>query len=246
MKNNTKIVFVTGGSRGIGKGIVAHFVSQGYRVGIGFLTNQVLLENPIQTDNQFSVQLDIANRSDIQKAIKETESYFNSDSIDILVNNAGIAQEKPFETILDDDWDKMLATNLRGAFSFSHEVIPKMVAKKWGRIINVTSIGGQWGGYNQVHYAASKAGLISLTQSIAKIYSKHHITCNAISPGLVQTDMASNELETKAGREKVKNIPAGRIGTIEEMAAAVGFLASEEASYITGQTINLNGGMYFG
>ena len=139
----------------------------------------------------------------------------------------------------------MLGTNLRGAFIFSQEVLPNMMKSGWGRIINIASIGGQWGGINQVHYAASKAGLINLTRSIAKIYSSYGITCNSVSPGLVQTDMASREIGSKEGQEKLKNIPIGRVGTTSEIASAVGFLASDEASYITGQTINLNGGMYF-
>ena len=121
-----------------------------------------------------------------------------------------------------------------------------MIEQQWGRIINITSIGGQWGGFNQVHYAASKAGLISFTQSMAKIYSKHGITSNSISPGLIATDMSENELNTDAGKEKVKNIPLGRLGTKQEISNIALFLASDEASYITGQTVNANGGMYFG
>ena len=121
-----------------------------------------------------------------------------------------------------------------------------MVKQGWGRIINIASIGGQWGGFNQVHYAAAKAGLISLTRSMAKIYSKYGITTNAVSPGLVGTDMVQRELNTEAGQEKVRNIPVRRIATPEEVTNVVVFLASEGASYITGQTINVNGGMYFG
>lgn len=121
-----------------------------------------------------------------------------------------------------------------------------MLENRWGRIVNIVSIGGQWGGYNQVHYAAAKAGLINLTQSLAKIYSKYGITANAVSPGLVATDMTYAELSTEAGKEKVEKIPIGRTGTVVEIGCVVRFLCSEEASYITGQTINVNGGMYFG
>jgi NAD(P)-dependent dehydrogenase (short-subunit alcohol dehydrogenase family) len=140
----------------------------------------------------------------------------------------------------------MMAINLRGPFVLIQEVLPKMMETGWGRILNISSIGGQWGGYNQVHYAAAKAGLINLTRSIAKIYSGYGITSNAIAPGLVATDMTANELSTIAGQEKLNNIPSRRLGTVEEIAAAAIFLASDEASYITGQTINVNGGMYFG
>ena len=121
-----------------------------------------------------------------------------------------------------------------------------MIANQWGRIVNITSIGGQWGGFNQVHYAASKAALINFTQSIAKIYSKEGITSNAVAIGLVNTDMSNAELDSEEGKKKVENIPVGRVGSIEEIANTVHFLCSEDASYITGQAINVNGGMYFG
>ena len=121
-----------------------------------------------------------------------------------------------------------------------------MLKRGWGRIINITSIGGQWGGFNQVHYAAAKAGLINLTRSLSRIYSGQGITTNAVAPGLVHTEMSARELESEAGKEKVRSIPIGRIATIEEVAQVVVFLASDAASYITGQTINVNGGMYFG
>jgi NAD(P)-dependent dehydrogenase (short-subunit alcohol dehydrogenase family) len=139
----------------------------------------------------------------------------------------------------------MLEINLRGMFSFTQEVLPKMKMKKWGRIINIASIGGQWGGYNQVHYAAAKAGVINFTKSIGKIYSEFGVTCNAISPGLVLTDMSKKEINSKQGINKIKSIPKGRIANPEEISSVALFLASQKASYITGQTINVNGGMYF-
>ena len=119
-----------------------------------------------------------------------------------------------------------------------------MIKNGWGRIVNIASIGGQWGGRNQIHYAASKAGLIKLTLSLAKLYSKKGITTNAVSPGLVKTDLVANELNTSAGKNKVKQIPIGRIAGTNEIADIVNFLCSDQASYITGQTINANGGMY--
>lgn len=236
---NNKLVFVTGASKGIGKAIAEAFYKQGYQVAFGFNST------PIHSHEYFSIQVDIADRKSIRRAIKESEKHFNK-KIDILINNGAIAQEKDFLTISDDDWENMLNINLKGAFSFSQEVLPKMIEQKWGRIINITSIGGQWGGFNQVHYAASKAALISLTNSLAKIYSKDGITTNAISPGLIATDMSEAELNTEAGKEKAKNIPIGRLGTTQEIADIALFLASDQASYVTGQTINANGGMYFG
>ena len=160
-----------------------------------------------------------------------------------MVNNAALAQEKPFENITDADWDRMLAVNLRGAFIVAQETLSAMKAKKWGRIINITSIGGQWGGMRQVHYAAAKAGLINLTHSLARLYSGDGITANAISPGLVATGMIKKELKSKSGRQKAAQIPARRIAEPEEIAAGIVYLASDAAAYVTGQTLNINGGM---
>lgn len=238
MKIKKQTVLVTGASRGIGKSIADVFVSNGYNVAYGYNTRK-------SNNDNFNIKVDISSRESIKNAIHEIEQKFDS-SIDILINNAAIAQEKDFLTITDDDWQTMLDVNLQGAFRTTQEVLPEMIEQKWGRIINITSIGGQWGGFNQVHYAASKAGLINFTQSIAKIYSKYNITSNAIAPGLVATQMSENELNTKPGQEKIKNIPMGRLGTTDEVAQIALFLASQDASYITGQTVNANGGMYFG
>lgn len=243
MKSKDKVVLVTGSSKGIGRDIADNFVRKGYKV--AYTYNCTHITNITNSSNIFKVEMNIGNRISVQKALINIKSYFGQD-IDILINNAGIAQEKPFLTITDEDWQNMLNINLQGAFRLVQEVLPSMLEKQWGRIINITSIGGQWGGFNQVHYAASKAGLISFTQSVAKIYSKYGITSNAISPGLIVTDMSENELNTDAGKEKVKNIPLGRLGTKKEISNIALFLASDEASYITGQTINANGGMYFG
>lgn len=238
MKKN-RLVLVTGASKGIGRVIADKFLENGYDVVYGY-NNTIIKDKDI-----FSLKVDVASRNSVQNAIKQSEKRFGK-SIDILINNAGIAQEKDFLTISEDDWATMLNTNLASAYRFTQELLPNMINKKWGRIINITSIGGQWGGFNQVHYAASKAGLISFTMSMAKIYSKHGITSNAISPGLVETDMSKNEMQTEAGKEKIKNIPMNRLGTKEEIANIALFLASDESSYVTGQTINANGGMYFG
>lgn len=240
MKNKNKLVLVTGASKGIGKSIADYFYKQNYKVAYGY--NNTI---PKEMNDKFYIKMDISNRKTVKKAIVKIEHHFG-ETIDILVNNAAIAQEKPFLEITDEDWQNMLNINLQGAFRVTQEVLPNMIKKQWGRIINITSIGGQWGGFNQVHYAASKAALINFTQSIAKIYSKYGVTSNAISIGLVETDMSQNELQTESGKEKVKNIPIGRLGTKEEIAKIALFLASDDASYITGQTINANGGMYFG
>ena len=240
------IVFVSGASQGIGLGIARRFLQKGYPVAVGYNKHRAGAENLMaEFSRAFPVQVSVENRASIRSAITMARENFGS-AIAILVNNGAIAQEKPFAAITDEDWDRMLAVNLRGPFAFTQEVLPPMLEAGWGRIINICSIGGQWGGFNQVHYAAAKAGLINFTRSVAKTYSAQGVTCNAVSPGLVSTDMTANELNSPAGQEKVKNIPARRLGSVEDVAAAAMFLASDAAGYVTGQTINVNGGMYFG
>ena len=188
------------------------------------------------------MKIDIASRASVTRAVAASAKHFGR-GFDIVVNNAALVQEKPFETITDADWDRMLAVNLRGAFIVAQETLPGMLARKWGRIINITSIGGQWGGMRQVHYAAAKAGLINLTHSLAKLYSGGGITANAIAPGLVATDMIAKELKSRAGKRKAAQIPVGRIATPDEIAAGVVYLVSDAAGTVTGHTLNINGGL---
>jgi NAD(P)-dependent dehydrogenase (short-subunit alcohol dehydrogenase family) len=244
-----KIVLVTGGSRGIGRSIALRCAKEGASLALTYNVNRELAEEVVgairsEGGKAIGIQASIEERSSASRAIAETKRALGP--VDILVNNAAIAQEKPFHTITDMDWNQMLAVNLGGPFICCQEVLPDMLKQNWGRIINISSIGGQWGGFNQVHYAASKAALISLTRSLARIYSGQGITTNAVAPGLVSTEMSAAEIDSAAGREKLRNIPIGRIATGEEVANVVAFLASEAASYITGQTMNVNGGMYFG
>jgi acetoacetyl-CoA reductase/3-oxoacyl-[acyl-carrier protein] reductase len=238
-----KVVFVTGGSGGIGESICLKLIKSGFYVAIGYKTNKKAANNLTKKNDAIAIQVNVSSRESIKKGIQSCKKFFGQ-NIDVLINNAAISQEKSFEKISDADWDNMLVSNLRSAFSFSQEVIPHMIKNKWGRIVNVVSISGQWGGRNQIHYAASKAGLINLTTSLAKLYSKNGITVNAVSPGLVKTKMIANELKTTSGKNKIKQIPIGRIASTDEVANVVNFLSSNEASYITGQTINVNGGMY--
>ena len=244
-----KVAFVTGGSRGIGRQVALELAERGAKVALTYRTNETLAREVVAEAREkgvacVAVQVAVEERSSIRRGIERARAELGP--IAILVNNAAVAQEKLFETISDADWDHVLAVNLRGPFACCQEALPDMLRQAWGRIINMVSIGGQWGGLNQVHYAAAKAGLINLTRSLAKIYSAHGITANAVAPGLVRTEMSARELDSEAGREKVRNIPIGRVGTLEEVAQAVAFLASDEAAYITGQTLNVNGGMYFG
>jgi acetoacetyl-CoA reductase/3-oxoacyl-[acyl-carrier protein] reductase len=240
-----KLALVTGASRGIGNAIARALLANGYRVACGYHAHEAgaaALER--EFPEAYGIATDIRSRASIRRAIGKIEKHFGA-SIDILVNNAAIADEKPLLAISDSDWDRMLETNLRGPFALSQETLPAMTEKGWGRIVNIVSIGGQWGGMRQVHYAAAKAGLINFTHSLAKLYSPLGVTANAVSPGLVATDMTQKELRSKAGKAKAAQIPVGRVGTAEEIAAAVVFLCSEEAAYITGHTLNVNGGLYF-
>jgi NAD(P)-dependent dehydrogenase (short-subunit alcohol dehydrogenase family) len=246
MQTETKVALVTGASRGIGKAIALALLEEGYQVACGYHTGRAGAEEfEAAFEHAFALKLDVRSRKSIKAAQARIKKQFGK-PVDILVNNAAIADERPMETITDAAWDRMLETNLRGPFVLAQETLPHMVKSGWGRIVNIVSIGGQWGGMRQVHYAASKAGLINFTQSLARLYSAGGITANAVSPGLVATDMAQKELRTKAGRKKATQIPLGRIADASEIAAVVAFLCSPDASYITGQTINLNGGMYFG
>ena len=243
MKQPHKLALVTGAGGGIGRATALALLGAGYDVACGYNSNRTGAEN-IQKSHAgaYAVKIDIASRASVRKAIAASKKHFGRD-FDIVVNNAALAQEKPFDTITDADWDRMLAVNLRGAFIVAQETLPHMLAQKWGRIVNITSIGGQWGGLRQVHYAAAKAGLINFTHSLAKLYSAFGITANAVSPGLVATDMIAKELKSKAGKEKLRQIPIQRLTRPEEIGAAVVFLASEDAGSITGHTLNINGGL---
>ena len=243
MKKHGKLALVTGAGGGIGQAIALALLDAGHSVICGYNNSRAGAEQ-LEKDhpNAFAVKIDIASRASVKRALAASRKHFGRDAC-IIVNNAALAQEKPFESITDADWDKMLAVNLRGAFVVVQESLPAMLAKKWGRIVNITSIGGQWGGMRQVHYAAAKAGLINLTHSLAKLYSASGITANAIAPGLVETAMIAKELKSAAGKEKLRQIPVGRITQPREIGAAVVYLISEEAGSITGHTLNINGGL---
>ena len=244
-----RIALVTGASRGIGAGIAKTLAHNGIAVAVGYVHNSEKAQavvNSILASGGKAQALEIHNES--RKSIKDALALIAQKwgNVDILINNGAIAQEKQFLTLTDDDWDQMLAINLKGAFMATQEVLPQMIDQKWGRIINISSIGGQWGGMNQIHYATAKAGLIGLTRSIAKVYGSHNITCNAIAPGLIATEMSEAELNTPDGQDKVKNIPRKKLGTVEDIGEAALYLSGDQANYVTGQTLNLNGGMYFG
>ena len=188
-------------------------------------------------------QLDVRDEEQIKAAIKGAIAELGK--IDILVNNAGITRDQLVMRLKRDDWDAVLNTNLTSAYLCIQQVIPGMLKQRWGRIINVTSVFGQMGQAGQANYAASKAGLIGLTMAIAREVGSRNITCNAVAPGFIATAM-TDVLPAEIKEIGLKAIPLGRIGTTEDVAGAVRFLASEEASYITGHVLNVNGGMLMG
>ena len=244
-----KLVLITGSAGGIGSDIALHLASIGYQIGVGYTAQQTRAEQIVERIHKndgeaLAVHIDYQSRATITKARETLRAHFGK-PVSILINNGAKAQEKPFETISDDDWQTMLSINLQGPFIAAQELLPEMVAQKWGRIINITSVGGQWGGFNQVHYAASKAALINFTQSLAKIYSKDGIASTAVAIGLIKTEMTENELNTAEGQKKALSIPAQRLGEPRDVSETIAFLCSDRAEYLTGQTLSLNGGMYF-
>lgn len=248
MKLKDKVAIVTGASRGIGKAIAIEMAREGARIIVNYNNSkegalEVIKEIQYIKGTSIAVRADITKRNEVRKMIDIAVENFGG--IHILVNNAGILQQKPFESITDNEWDRMFEVNMKGAFICTQECIPYMLKNNFGRIINISSIGGQWGGNLAVHYSATKAGIISLTRSLARIYSKDGINTNCIAPGLVLTEMSAKEMATEAGKEKLKSIPINRPANPEEIGRIAVFLASEDGSYITGQTLNANGGMLF-
>ena len=254
-----KTAIITGGGRGIGRAITLALAKRKFDVVITYLTRREDCEQTAGDVRALGcealvVQADVTQRESIRRLISKATEKFPR--IDVLVNNAGILQQKPFSTITDDDWDTMLATNLKGVFLCSQEVMPVMIRQAGtgqaagqggGSIINISSSGGQLGGMLAVHYAVSKAGVISLTRSLARVGAPDSIRVNCVTPGLIETEMSEKEINSEVGQQKIgQQIPLRRAGQVDEVAGAVVFLASDEASYITGQSINVNGGLYMG
>ena len=243
-----RVALVTGSSRGIGRAVALELAGAGVDIVVTYRERQqaaaaVAAEAQALGVRALVVPLDVSSRASVREAIGAAIAEFGR--VDILVNDAGILEQKPFATITDDDWDLTMAVNLRGAFVCAQELLPQMKARGWGRIVNMASSGGQLGGTLSVHYATSKAGIIGLTRSLARLGAPE-VLVNCVAPGLIDTEMTAAEIASEAGRQKVRAIPIGRAGLAEEVARAVAYLASDAASYVTGQTINVNGGLYLG
>jgi 3-oxoacyl-[acyl-carrier protein] reductase len=242
-----RVALVTGASQGIGHAIALKLAAAGATLAAAARNQEKLHEVVGKISGTggtaAAFALDVSDEEQIKSAIKAVIAQFGK--VDILVNNAGITRDQLVMRMKRADWDAVIQTNLTSAYLCTQMAIGSMLKQRWGRIINVTSIFGQMGQAGQANYAASKAGLIGLTMAIAREVGSRNITCNAVAPGFIataMTDMLPAELK-EAG---LKAVPLGRIGTPEDVAGAVRFLASEEASYITGHVLNVNGGMLMG
>ena len=243
MTNRTALV--TGASRGIGRACALSLAEAGARVAVAARNVEQLesLAAEIRSTGReaFAVPMDLADPESIKDAIAKTAKDFGT--IAILVNNAGITKDGLAMRMKKPDWDVVLATNLTGAFIAIQQVLPPMMRERWGRIVNISSLVGEMGNAGQANYAASKAGLIGLTKSIAQEMGSRNITVNSVAPGYVETDMTQG-LSDELKQKMLENIPLKRMGRPEDVAAAVRFLASEEAGYITGHVLSVNGGLY--
>ncbi len=242
-----RVALVTGASQGIGRACALVLAEAGAAMALAARNQEKLSETAQQilaAGGQAEVfQLDVSREDEIKSTIKAAIAKLGK--IDILINNAGITRDQLAMRMKRADWDDVLATNLTGAYLCSQQVLGSMLRQRWGRIINITSIFGQMGQAGQANYAASKAGLIGLTMALAREVASRNITVNAVAPGYVETAM-TDALAPELKESVLKMIPLGRGGSAHDVACAVRFLASEDASYITGHVLNVNGGMLMG
>ena len=247
MKLEGRVALVTGASQGIGHACALALAREGASVA-GAARNQQKLEElggqiTAAGGKAAAFVMDVAEEEQVKSGIKSALGQFGK--IDVLVNNAGITRDQLVMRMKRADWDVVLNTNLTSAYLCIQQVIGSMLKQRWGRIINITSVFGQMGQAGQAKYAASKAGLIGLTMAMAREGASRNITCNAVAPGFIATSMTA-VLSEEFKQSAVKTIPLGRVGAPEDVASAVCFLASEEASYITGHVLNVNGGLLMG
>jgi len=242
---NTRVAFVSGASRGIGKACALTLSAAGNRVVLAARNTEKLEEVAAEIRSKgaeaYVVQLDLASLDSIREAFAKAAKEFGR--IDILVNNAGITKDGLALRMKRDDWDVVINTNLSGSFFAIQQVLQGMMRERWGRIVNITSVVGEAGNAGQSNYSASKAGLIGVTKSLAQEMASRGVTVNAVAPGFIETDM-TGVLSVEVKEKVLAAIPLKRMGTPEDIAAAVAFLASDAAGYITGHVLDVNGGMY--
>ncbi len=241
-----KVAVVTGGSRGIGRAICIRLASMGALVYINYVSRSAAAEESRSIIRKAGgraeiICFDVAESDAVQNAFKTIIA--DAGSVDILVNNAGITRDGLMARMKESDWDEVMNTNLKGAFLCAKAAAKTMMKKKWGRIINISSVSGVAGNPGQVNYSAAKAGLIGLTKSMAREYASRNITVNSVAPGYIETEM-TEYLDEKAQAQLKRDIPLGSLGKTEDIAGAVAYLASSDGRYVTGQTLHINGGMY--
>lgn len=241
----SKVAFITGATRGIGRSIALELANEGYNIALNYRTENEALETLKKEISELSVkcypvQGDVSKAEDSERMTKEIIEHF--EQIDVLVNNAGITKDKLIQRMKEEEFTDVINVNLVGTFNITKNVIKYMTKKRYGKIINISSVVGISGNVGQSNYAASKAGIIGFTKSIAKELASRNITANAVAPGFIQTDM-TNVLKDEVKEAIEGTIPLKRLGTAEDVAKVVKFLASDDSNYITGQVINVDGGM---
>lgn len=245
MSDIIKYALVTGASRGIGKAIALRLAKDGYYVLVNYVANELAADETVQTIKQAGgsaekIQFDVADEKQTENAIQNWLTTNEVSYIEVLVNNAGIKKDNLLMWMTNDDWNSVIRTSVDGFFFTTRLLLKPMLTKRYGRIINVVSLSGVKGMSGQTNYAAAKAAVIGATKSLAQEVAKRKITVNAVAPGFINTDMTS-EIEPEQFK---RLIPMERFGEPEEVASIVGFLASKESSYITGEVIHVNGGLY--
>jgi 3-oxoacyl-[acyl-carrier protein] reductase len=240
-----KTAIVTGSARGLGKAIALKLASLGANIVLNDIASSEELDSTLAEFRAAGIKAiatrgDVRNPEDIKSMISSAVDTFGR--IDILVNNAGITKDKPMAMMSEEDWDAVIDINLKGAFLCTKFVAKKMIKQKYGRIVNIASVAGRYGNPGQANYSASKAGLIGLTKTTAKEFASRGVTCNAVAPGIIKSKMTDVLPEEVRGKY-LQSIPLGRFGTPEDVAGVVAFLSSDDAAYVTGQVIDIDGGL---
>lgn len=240
-----KTALVTGASRGIGRAIALELAKEGMNVAVNYAgseakANSVVEEIKAGGGNAIAIKANVASMEEVQGMIKEVVSTFGS--LEVLVNNAGITRDNLIMRMKEEEWDSVIDTNLKGVFNCTKSVTRQMMKQRYGRIVNVASVVGVAGNAGQANYVAAKAGVIGLTKTTAKELASRNITVNALAPGFIETDM-TDELSDEVKSGMKGQIPLGRLGAAEDIAKATKFLVSDDANYITGQTLHIDGGM---
>ena len=239
----SRVALVTGGSRGIGQAVVAALAGAGCRVAVGYRQDREGAEKAAAGIDGLAVAVDVSDPGAVDTAFAQTEEALGP--VEVLVNNAGVNADGLLLRMGDEQWRKVLATNLDGAFHTIRRATPNMVRRRFGRIVNVGSLVGATGAPGQANYAAAKAGLVGLTRSVARELGSRGITCNLVAPGPIATAMTDALSEQRQG-ELIAHVPLGRMGTAAEVAAVINFLCSDAASYVTGAVVPVDGGAGMG